>query len=267
MNILKKDLAPITEKAWNEIEEQSDRVVQEYLTSRRLADISGPHGIEFGAISTGKLKIPSNQSKEGVQIGIREVVPLLEVRKSFSLDLWELDNASRNADDIELKPLEKAAKQIASFEDLCFYYGFDNSIATGLINVMEDKQVKVKVTPVDFLRTVAEEISVLQQKAVEGPYSIVLPDAVWAKLVSLSSAYPFRLLLEDLIGGKIFTHHTNKEIFLLSQRGGDFELHLGQDISLGYEGSDKKKVNLFYSESFNYQFHNPEAVRILQAQP
>ena len=264
MNILKKNLAPITEKAWNVIEEQSDRVLKEYLTARKLVDINGPKGIELGAISTGKLNVPSNQSKEGIQIGIREVIPLMEVRKSFSLDLWELDNASRNAEDIDLKPLEKAAKQIASFEDLCFYHGFDNQIAPGLINVMEGKIVKVKVNHADFLKTVAEQIAILQQNAVEGPYSIVLPDKVWTALVSSSNAYPFRLLLKDIIGGEMYIHHTNTDIFLVSERGGDFELHLGQDISLGYEGFDNKKVKLFYSESFTYQIHSPDAVRVLQ---
>lgn len=264
MNILKNDLAPITENAWNEIESQSKRVLNEYLTGRKISDVIGPSGIELGAISTGRLLIPSDQSKEGVNIGIREVIPLIEVRKPFTLDLWELDNASRGARDLDLGVVEKAVQQIAGFEDQCLYYGFDNSIAPGLLNAVKERSPKVKLNTSDFLSLVAEQVSSLQQNAVEGPYTIVLPDKVWTKLVGDSTSYPFKLLLKDIIGGDIIIHHHNKDIFLISERGGDIELHLGQDISLGYEGHDQKKVKLFYSESFTYQIHGPEAVKILQ---
>jgi uncharacterized linocin/CFP29 family protein len=266
MNILKKGLAPITENAWDEIKLQSERVIKEYLTGRKISDVIGPAGIELGAISTGRLLVPSDQSKEGVKIGIREVIPLMEVRKPFTLDLWELDNASRGASDLDLRTIEKAAQQMAGFEDQCLYYGFDNNIAPGLLNAVEEKPVKVKLNTSDFLRVVADQVTSLQQSAVEGPYTMILPDKVWIKLVGDSTSYPFKLLLKEIIGGDIIIHHHNKDVFLVSARGGDIELHLGQDISLGYEGHDQKKVKLFYSESFTYQIHGPEAVRILQVQ-
>lgn len=266
MNILKKDLAPITENAWNEIELQSERVINEYLTGRKISQLIGPAGIELGAISTGRLLVPSDQSKDGVQIGIREVIPLMEVRKPFTLDLWELDNASRGASDLDLGVIEKAAQQMAGFEDQCLYYGFDNNIAPGLMNAVDEKPLKVKLNTSDFLRAVADQVSSLQRNAVEGPYTMILPVRAWINLVGDSTTYPFKLLLKEIIGGDIIVHHHNKDIFLVSERGGDIELHLGQDISLGYEGHDQKKVKLFYSESFTYQIHGPEAVRILQAQ-
>ncbi|MGW8314183.1 MAG: family 1 encapsulin nanocompartment shell protein [Bacteroidales bacterium] len=263
MNILKKTLAPITEKAWEEIELQSERIIQEFLTGRKIADVNGPHGIGLGAISTGRLLIPSNQSKQGINFGIREVIPIVEVRKPFSLDLWEIDNASRNAEDLDLSALEKAARQIASFEDEALYYGFDNNIAKGLVHANDVKPVEVKVNTTDFLQALSEQVNSLQMSGVEGPYTLVLPDKVWAKLVADSTAYPLPLLLKGVTGGNLIVHHHNKDIFLVSERGGDFELHLGQDISLGYEGYDTKKVKLFFTESFAYQIHGPEAVRIM----
>lgn len=266
MNILKKELAPITENAWNEIEEQSERVINEYLTGRKIANVIGPAGIELGAISTGRLLVPSDQNKDGVQIGIREVIPLLEVRKPFAMDLWELDNASRGAKDLDLGVVEKAAQQIAGFEDQCLYSGFDNSLAPGLMNAVTEKPVKVKLNASDFLSVVADQILSLQKNAVEGPFTMILPDKVWISLVSDSTSYPFKLLLKEIIGGDIIIHHHNEDVFLVSQRGGDIELHLGQDISLGYEGHDQKKVKLFYSESFTYQIHGPEAIRIIKPQ-
>lgn len=266
MNILKKVLAPITGQAWDEMEEQSERVINEYRTARKIVDVDGPRGIDFGAVSTGRLQVPSEQTKSGVNIGIREVIPLVEVRKPFTLDLWELDNASRDAGDLRLDPLEKAARQMASFEDECLYYGFDKTVAPGLIDASEAKPVRVKIETGSFLRELALQVNSLRADAVEGPYALVLPAQVWADLIGGSTTYPLNLLIREITGGTILTHHANKDIFLVSERGGDVVLHLGQEIALGYENHDKEKVNLFFTESFTYQIHGPEAVRVLQPQ-
>ncbi|MFO7933971.1 MAG: family 1 encapsulin nanocompartment shell protein [Bacteroidales bacterium] len=264
MNILKKTLAPITDRAWKEIELQSDRVVREYLTTRQIIDIDGPNGIEMGAVSTGRLVIPPNQSKNGINYGIREVVPLVEVRKPFTLDLWELDNASRNADDLDLENLEEAARQIAAFEDDCLYHGFDGTHFPGMVKSMEGKPVKISLNAGDFIQTIVEQLAELRKRAVEGPYALVVPDQVWSKLVSLSSGYPLHRQMKEILEGPIILHHSNKEIFLVSKRGGDIELILGQDISLGYEGHDTEKVKLFFTESFTHRILGPEAFRVIQ---
>jgi len=264
MNILKKSLAPITDRAWQEIDLQSEKVVREYLTARQIADIDGPNGIELGAVSTGRLIIPPNQSREGINYGIREVIPLVEVRKPFNLDLWELDNASRGAADLDLKNLEEAAKQVASFEDDCLYHGFDATHTPGMAKSMEEKPVKISLNASDFIRTIVDQIAALKQRAVEGPYALVIPDTVWSKLVSLSSGYPLHRQLKEIIEGPVIMHHSNKEIFLVSKRGGDFELVLGQNISLGYEVHDTEKIKLYFTESFTYRILSPEAFRVLQ---
>jgi uncharacterized linocin/CFP29 family protein len=266
MNILKKALAPLTDKAWDEITEQAGRITKEYLTGRKIVDIDGPNGLAYGAISTGRLTIPPNQSKTGVNYGIREVIPLLEVRKPFTLDLWELDNASRNAEDINLDNLEDAAKEIAAFEDRVFYYGFEAINAPGLFNAMEGKVESVDLKAEQFTRTIAEQVVKLRQRAVEGPYSLVLPAAVWTKLTSQPSIYPVIRQLKDIIGGDVIIHHENKDVFLVSERGGDFELSIGQDISIGYDGHDSDKVKLYFTESFMFRTIGPEAFTVLKPQ-
>lgn len=264
MNILKKALAPLTDKAWAEVSEQADRITKEYLTGRKVADIEGPNGLEYGAISTGRLTIPGKQPKNGVNYGIREVIPLLEIRKPFTLDLWELDNASRNAEDIDLENLENAAKEIAAFEDRVFYYGFKEVNAPGLIGAFEGKAENVDLEAEKFTRKVADQVVKLRQRAVEGPYTLVLPADVWSKLISQSVSYPVMRQLKDIIGGDVIINHENKDIFLLSERGGDFELSIGQDISIGYEGHDNDKVKLYFTESFMYRIIGPEACTVLK---
>jgi uncharacterized linocin/CFP29 family protein len=42
-------------------------------------------------------------------------------------------------------------------------------------------------------------------------------------------------------------------------RGGDFELVVGQDVSVGYLDHDRHKVSLYLEESFTFRLLSPEA--------
>ena len=46
---------------------------------------------------------------------------------------------------------------------------------------------------------------------------------------------------------------------VVSQRGGDYELHVGQDVSIGYDSHDGEKVNLYLEESFTFRVASAEA--------
>jgi uncharacterized linocin/CFP29 family protein len=46
---------------------------------------------------------------------------------------------------------------------------------------------------------------------------------------------------------------------VLSQRGGDFVFHLGQDLSIGYRDHDAEVVRLYVEESFTFRVSEPDA--------
>ena len=46
---------------------------------------------------------------------------------------------------------------------------------------------------------------------------------------------------------------------VLSQRGGDFELTVGQDFSVGYRSEDATSVNLYVEESLSFRINTPDA--------
>jgi uncharacterized linocin/CFP29 family protein len=46
---------------------------------------------------------------------------------------------------------------------------------------------------------------------------------------------------------------------VLSQRGGDFVLHLGQDLAIGYRDHDADVVRLYVEESFTFRVSEPDA--------
>lgn len=45
----------------------------------------------------------------------------------------------------------------------------------------------------------------------------------------------------------------------MSLRGGDFELAVGQDFSIGYLDHNAAKVRLYLEESFTFRVLSPEA--------
>ena len=46
---------------------------------------------------------------------------------------------------------------------------------------------------------------------------------------------------------------------LLSVRGGDYELTVGQDLSIGYADHDRHTVELYLTESFTFRVLEPRA--------
>ena len=45
MNNLHRELAPVSEAAWAQIEEEASRTLKQYLAGRRVVDVHGPAGV------------------------------------------------------------------------------------------------------------------------------------------------------------------------------------------------------------------------------
>lgn len=265
MDILKKELAPITDTAWKEITDKTDKVLSNYLTARKFVDIDGPYGFDFSAVSTGRLEVSRKKVNDGVNFGIRSLLPIVEVRKPFELDLWELDNISRGAKDIDLESLEKATMQIAGFEENAIYTGLKEAGIKGLSESNFNESVYFPDEYENIIKFIGAQINILQRNAVEGPYTLVLEEKHWLELINLVDSYPLIKQLTDLLGGQIIVNDHCGKSFLISGRGGDFELTLGQDVSLGYDDHDAQKVKFFLTESFTFRILSPEAIVVISS--
>jgi uncharacterized linocin/CFP29 family protein len=261
MDILRRSLAPISQDGWNEIEEQAKDVFYSVLTGRKFAEIDGPHGFSHAAVSTGRLEVPEGQDEKDVRYGINKVMPLMETRKSFKVNIWELDNAVRGAEDINLEEMEEAAKEIAEFEENAIYNGFDKACIKGLKNSSDHEQLEFPDNPEDILKTITTAINQMKESFIDGPDTLILGTEKWQKLMASGGGYPLYKRVEDLLnGGNIILNPYIKEGYLLNAEGGDFKLTLGQDLSIGYESHDEKEVKLFFTESFTFQVLDPAAV-------
>jgi len=66
-----------------------------------------------------------------------------------------------------------------------------------------------------------------------------------------------------VLKGHVIVHHNSDHSFLVTERGGDFELTIGQDTSIGYKAHDAETVSLYLTVSFTYRTLSPEAVIVL----
>lgn len=264
MDILRKGLAPINDAAWEEINDTARDVMGNLLSARKFVDLDGPHGWNYPAVATGRLNIKKNQPNDQVRYGTFQVMPLVESRISFSLDLWELDNISRGAEDADLDALENAARKMAEFEEKSIYYGFKDAGMTGLKNASEHKPLSFPEQPEGILSVVARGIGEFTKASIDGPYNLVLGTEKWQELMSYVKGYPLFSHIERMMGGKIIISPNITEGFMVSSRGGDFKLTVGQDLSIGYESHNPKEVQLYLTETFTFRVIEPKAVILLQ---
>ncbi|HVL21147.1 MAG TPA: family 1 encapsulin nanocompartment shell protein, partial [Amaricoccus sp.] len=66
MDYLYRELAPIGDAAWAQIEEEAKRTLARYLGARRVVDVHGPEGFGLAAVGTGHRR-PATAVAEGVE--------------------------------------------------------------------------------------------------------------------------------------------------------------------------------------------------------
>jgi uncharacterized linocin/CFP29 family protein len=262
MDILKRNLSPISDAAWAEIDEQARRVLRANLSARKFVDFNGPLGWDYTAATIGRLNISESEKKNEVRYGIFDVQPLVETRVEFELNTWELDNVDRGAKDIDFDALDRAGRNIASFEEQAVYQGLKEGRITGLQGAAEHAAVPLKTgEPGEIMGSLSKALSSFNAAAVEGPYALVCGPEVWSALDTVSTqGYPLRDRVERLLGGQIILNPGNHGNYLVSLRGGDFELTVGQDLSVGYIGHTGSTVTLYFAETFTFRVISPEAI-------
>src|SRR5271165_5126700 len=77
MNNLHRELAPISDAAWAQIEEETSRTLKRYLAGRRVVDVQGPGGVALAAVATGHLR-NIEAPGDGILARAREVKALVE---------------------------------------------------------------------------------------------------------------------------------------------------------------------------------------------
>ena len=263
MNNLHQELAPISDAAWAQIEEEASRTLKRHLAARRVVDVQGPKGVAFPAVGTGHLR-QIEATSEGVRAAQREVKALVELRVPFELARQAIDDVERGSNDSDWSPLKDAARKIAFAEDRAVFEGYASA---GIQGIRQGTGNPVMTLPADvsaYPSAVAQAVSHLRRAGVNGPYALLLGAEPYTAVSGVSDhGYPLLRHVQRLVDGDIVWAPALEGGMVVSTRGGDFELHIGQDLSIGYLNHTETAVRLYLQETFTFLLLTTEAVVVL----
>jgi uncharacterized linocin/CFP29 family protein len=260
MNFLRRELAPISPQGWSEIDYVAKKALAANLSARKFVDVDGPHGLDHACVPLGRLAMPKGQDEAAVRYGIHQVLPLIEVRVDFSLPIWELDNIERGAKDIDLDAVVKGSREIAAFEEKAIYEGFAPGAIVGLQQAVKSKKIKISLDMDAVVDAVFKAQEQMLKNGVSGAANLVVSPSLWEFLAHCVPGGTLRSTIESEIGGRVIRAESLKDALLVSNRGGDVELTVGQDFAIGYHGHTTTEISLYITESFTFRVIEPEAV-------
>lgn len=260
MDHLRRQLAPISDRAWELIDEEAGRTLRHHLAARTLVDFTGPLGWGHSAAGKGRVTPAGPAPVEEVTGLLRDVQPLVELRTRFSLALDELDAADRGAPDPDLDPLVEAAQQAALAEDRAVFHGYEAAGITGMV-ASRHSPLPISDDYDDYPGIVARAVAKLRAAGVGGPYAIALGARCYTGVIETTEhgGYPVLEHIRLILGGSVVWAPGVNGAVVVSQRGGDFELVSGQDFSIGYLGHTASTVDLYIEESFTFVVNDDRA--------
>lgn len=261
MNHLMRDLAPISAAGWEEIEKEAKRTLRALLAARRVVDFKGPLGWQASDVELGRSEpiAPPAPSKD-VQARLRRIQPLVELRMPFEVSREELDAIDRGARDPDLDSVTAAAREIAIAEDRSVFHGYPAAGIVGICQAQAEAAIPLGASHADYPAAVAAALTRLRDEGVEGPFAVVLSEQLYRDLTARTDGgYPIISHVQRLIDGEVIWAPGLAGGIVLSMRGGDFELTVGQDFCIGYSNHDEERVRLYIQESFTFLVLSPQA--------
>ena len=260
MNHLLRERAPITEAGWAELDGEARKRLEPGLAARKVVDFAGPLGWDHSATNLGRIEPLTGG--EGVQAARRVVLPLVELRVEFALSRHELADLERGADDIDLAPLEEAARRMAVAENTAVFHGWEAAGIRGIAEACAHEAIAVSGDFNAYTRHTAEAVETLLRAGIMGPYALALGPDEYTGVIQTAEhggVLLFDHLKKILQGGPIVWAPGVRGGVVVSLRGGDFLFESGQDLSIGYTDHDAESVSLYVEESFSFRVATPEA--------
>ena len=259
MNNLYRELAPVTAAAWAEIELEATRTFKRHIAGRRVVDVSEPGGPVTAAVSTGHL-LDAPSPSDGVIAHLRESRPLVRLRVPFTVNRSDIDDVERGSQDSDWDPVKEAARKLAFAEDRAIFEGYEAAGIGGIRRCSSNAALALPDDPREIPDTIAQALSELRLAGVDGPYCVLLSADVYTQVSETTAhGYPIREHLNRLVDGEIIWAPAIDGAFVLSTRGGDFDLQLGTDVSIGYLSHDAQSVQLYLEETLTFLCYTAEA--------
>ncbi|ONH31913.1 family 1 encapsulin nanocompartment shell protein [Pseudofrankia asymbiotica] len=261
MNHLLRGHAPLTDSAWKVVDDEARTRLTVNLAGRKLVDFSGPHGWDYSATSLGRATPVGAPPSEGVRARLRRVQPLVELRVPFTLDRRELEDVDRGADDVDLSALEDAARAMATTENSIIFHGYQETGIVGIVEASSHPPLSLPDDTNGYPRTVAKAVAMLRHAGIGGSYGLAIEPDGFTAIVETAEHGGYLLLdhLRHILDGPVVRAPGIRGAVVLSQRGGDFVVESGMDLSVGYAGHTGDNVELYLEQSLSFRVNEPDA--------
>jgi uncharacterized linocin/CFP29 family protein len=261
MNHLLRGLAPLSEGEWQAVDDEAKKTLKMNLAARRLVDFSGPHGWEASSINLGRVEKVESELRPGVEARRRRVQTLIELRAPFELSRRELEIVGRGGRDLDLRPVTEAARTIAIAENQVVFNGYSAGHITGIFEATPESALHLTDDYVHYPEVVAEALGKLRNLGIGGPYGIALGPRCYIGLTETTTGGGYRVYdhVKRLLNGPLVWTPGIDGAVVLSVRGGDFELTVGEDFSIGYLSHTADMVRLYLQESLTFRVLTAEA--------
>ncbi|MEU1629924.1 family 1 encapsulin nanocompartment shell protein [Streptomyces sp. NPDC020096] len=267
MKNLHRELAPVSDAAWADMEEEARRTFKRHVAGRRIVDLPEPGGVELSGVGTGHLTA-IDPPADGVVAHTRRSQPVVELRVPFTVDRQQVDDVERGARDADWQPVKDAARKIAFAEDRAVFEGYPAAGIAGVRQSTSNPALTLPTEVRDYPTVISQAVTTLRLAGVGGAYTLALSaDAYTAVNETSDHGYPIHKHIDRVLDGEIIWAPAIDGAFLLSTRGGDFELRMGQDVSIGYLSHDDTSIRLYFQETLTFLMYTSEAAVALEAAP
>lgn len=261
--------APIPTTAWQAIDDEARQRLTPLLAGRRVADWVGPGGWRHDAMTLGRTAqldaLPPGASAPGAVTRQRRLQPLAEFRVPFTVARGEIEDIQRGAVDPDLGDLDRAARAAALIETRAIFHGWPAAGIDGIAPASSYPATELGTDCARYPAIVARAVDQLRRRGIEGPYGLVIGSAGYTRIIETTEHGGYLLLdhLTRILGGTTTWAPGVDGAVVLTERGGDFLLDVGQDMSVGYRHHDADTVHLYLEESFTFRVVEPDAALAL----
>jgi uncharacterized linocin/CFP29 family protein len=265
MDHLLRELAPISEAGWNQIEEEAKPRLTTYLAARKLVDFEGPHGWSHSATNIGRVAGVDGPA-EAVSAKQRHVLPLVEFRTEFDVSRSQLEDADRGATDLDFGELDAAARRIALAENVAVFHGYPAGGLKGITEMSSYEPIGLEADFERYPNTVSMALDRLREAGIGGPYGLAIGPDGYTGIIETAEHGGYLLLdhLHQILGGPVVWAPGIEGAVVVSLRGGDFVYDSGQDLSIGYLHHTAETVRLYFESSFSFRVLEPDAAIALR---